>query len=65
MDINPGQRLRITGGTLRGPDYMDQVVGDPLTPETRSLVQEQEIYLEEQGQGVELLPPPGLPWKGG
>lgn len=55
MDINPGQRLRITGGTLRGADYMNQVEGDPLTPETRSLVQEQEIYLVVDEANITIL----------
>lgn len=55
MDINPGQRLRITGGTLRGTDYLGQVAGDALTPETRSLVQEQEIFLVVDESNISIL----------
>lgn len=55
MDINPGQRLRITGGTLRGPDYMGQVEGVPLTPETEALVQGQQIYLVVDESNITIL----------
>jgi len=64
--ITHGQQLRITGGTLRGPEYVEQIEGSPLPAETRALVQEQEIYLvvnrsniivlEERGQQT----PPGV-----
>jgi hypothetical protein len=55
LDINPGQRLRITGGTLRGPGYLGQIEGVPLTAETEALVREQSIYLVVDASNIPIL----------
>lgn len=66
LDINPGQRLRITGGTLRGPGYLGQIEGVPLTAETETLVRERPIYLVVDELNITILErgtpqaPPGM-----
>lgn len=55
MDINPGQRLRITGGTLRAPDYLGQVAGDALTGDTRSMAEGEEIFLVVDESNITIL----------
>jgi hypothetical protein len=55
LDINPGQRLRITGGTLRGPGYLGQIEGVPLTAETEALVRERPIYLVVDESNITIL----------
>ncbi len=57
VDINPGQRLRITGGTLRGPDYLGQVPGVPLDQDTRNIAQQQPIFLVVNESDIHIQQP--------
>lgn len=63
VDINPGQTVRIDGGTLRSPDYLPQLGGDPIESDTESLVREQEIFLVTDERNITILeagqPQPG------
>lgn len=54
-DINPGQTVRITGGTLRGPDHIGQIEGDLLEDDTEELLREQEIFLVVDEEDIEIL----------
>jgi hypothetical protein len=62
-DINPQQRLRITGGTLRDESYLGEMPGDPLDQDTERLAREQEIFLVVDESNIEILqggePQPG------
>lgn len=64
IDINPGQRLRIEGGTLRDASYLPQLGGaTPLDDSTRQAVEAQPIYLVVDEDEIEILeggePQPG------
>lgn len=54
-DINPGQTLRITDGTLRGPSYLGEIPGVPLDADTESMASGQEIFLVVDERNIEIL----------
>lgn len=45
VDINPGDELRIDGGTLHDPSFLPDVPGVPLDADTRALAEDQEAFL--------------------
>ena len=63
VDINPQQTLRITGGTLRDASYIPQIEGAPLDDNTRAILEEQQIFLVVDEDGMEVAaggePQPG------
>lgn len=64
VDLNPGQRLRITGGTLRDASHLPQIEGEtPLDATTRQAIEEQPIFLVVDEDDIEILeggePQPG------
>lgn len=62
-DINAGQTLRITGGTLRDSSYLPQLAGDPLDDDTRRILENQEVFLVVDEADIEVVdggqPPTG------
>lgn len=62
-DINPGQRLRLTGGTLRDASYLSDMPGEPLDQETERMAREQDIFLVVDERNIQILeggePQPG------
>jgi hypothetical protein len=58
IDINPGQRLRVTGGTLRAPRDLGQIPGVPLDADTQRLAEQQDIFLVVDERNVEILERP-------
>lgn len=63
LDINPQQTVRITDGTLRSPDYLGQIPGDPLEADTEQLVRDQEIFLVVDERNISILEG-GVPQEG-
>lgn len=64
VDVNPGQRLRIDGGTLRDAGHLPQLEGErPLDDTTRRAIEEQPIFLVVDEDDIEVLaagePQPG------
>lgn len=55
MDINPGATLRIDGGTLRQPDDLANLSGEPLDPETENIARQQEIFLIVDQSDIQVL----------
>lgn len=62
-DINPGQTLRIEGGTLRDATHLGELEGRPLDADTRRIAEQQEIFLVVDERRIEILeggePQPG------
>ena len=45
IDINPGQTLSITGGTLHDRSYIGNIGGEPVDDDTLAILEEQPIFL--------------------
>ena len=62
-DINPGQRLQVTDGTLRDATFLPDIPGAPLDETTRNIAEEQELFLVVDEGNIEVLeagsPQPG------
>lgn len=62
-DINPGQTLRVTGGTLRAPSYLSELPGMPLDAQTEATAREQDVFLVVDERNLDVLergtPQPG------
>lgn len=62
-DINPGQRLRITGGTLRDATFLPDISGEPLETSTEELAEDQDVFLVVDESDITVLeggtPQPG------
>lgn len=58
VDINPGQRLRITSGTVRDAAYLPQLPGDTLTSDTEAVVRDQPVYLVVNEDNITFLDRP-------
>lgn len=54
-DINPGQRLRITGGTVRDAGAVEDLRGDTLEPDTQRLLEQQQVFLLVPEGNIEIL----------
>ena len=55
IDINPGQRLRIREGVLCDATYLQQIPGEALDPDTKRLIEEQQVFLVVQEEAIEIL----------
>ena len=55
LDINQGQNLRITSGTLRDATATPEIPGDALDADTRALLEQQPIFLLVNEDNVEIL----------
>ncbi|QQN73442.1 hypothetical protein [Croceicoccus sp. YJ47] len=55
LDINPGQRLSITGGTIREAGEMTDVEGVPLDEDTRNVLADQEIFLIVDEANIDII----------
>ena len=53
-DINPGQMLRITDGTLRDASYLPQLPGAALDARTRRTAEEQQVFLVVDDRNIEI-----------
>lgn len=58
LDINPGQRLRVTEGMVRGATFIEQIPGEPLDPDTMGILREQDAYLVVDESNIEILSRP-------
>jgi hypothetical protein len=54
-DINPGQRLRISQGMIRDRNFLSQMPGRQLKPDTQQIIQEQDAYLVVDEDNIEIL----------
>jgi hypothetical protein len=59
VDINPGQRLRVTEGMLRDNGSVGQLPGQPLDADTRRILADQQIFLVVHEDNIEILSRPG------
>jgi hypothetical protein len=55
MDINAGQRLQISGGTIRAGGEMTDVEGAPLDDDTRAILADQDAFLIVDEARIEIL----------
>lgn len=55
IDINAGQRLRITGGTVRNPSEVTNIPGVPLDNDTMQAMQGQPAVLVVDENNIEIL----------
>ncbi len=55
IDINPGQRLRISGGTLRAPSYLSEMPGKSIDQDTRNIVDGLTAFLAVDESNIEIL----------
>ena len=62
-DINPGQTLDVTQGTLRDSSYLAELPGEPLDADTEEIARQQPIFLVVDERYIEVLeggePQPG------
>jgi hypothetical protein len=54
MDINPGQRLSITGGTIRNPAEVETLPGVPLDDDTIDAMEGQQAVLVVDEDNIEI-----------
>ena len=55
MDINAGQKLRISGGTVRNPADVENLPGVPLDQDTINAMQGQEAVLVVDESNIEIV----------
>jgi hypothetical protein len=55
IDINVGQRLRITGGTIRNPADVSNIPGVPLKNDTIQTMQGQQAVLVVDEDNIEII----------
>lgn len=55
LDINAGQTLQISGGTIRAGGEMTEVEGAPLDADTRAVLAEQDAFLIVDEARIEIL----------
>lgn len=55
VDINAGQNLRITGGTLMDATANPDIPGEPLDADTKALLAQQPIFLLVDEKNIEIL----------
>ena len=55
VQFRVGQRVVITGGTLRGPEYVGQVQGQPLDAALQQRLRERQMYLEVDEANVAVV----------
>ncbi|MBI1401972.1 MAG: hypothetical protein GC147_02000 [Porphyrobacter sp.] len=57
IDINPGQTLRITGGTVRNPSDVANLPGDALDADTKAAMQGQQAVLVVNEANIDIAQP--------
>ncbi|WP_126173061.1 hypothetical protein [Altericroceibacterium xinjiangense] len=55
VDIDPGQRLAITEGMIRDATFIPQIPGEDLDPDTRRILDEQDVFLVVDEANIENL----------
>lgn len=55
LDINAGQQLRISGGTIRDASSLSDVEGRVLDADTRKIVGEQKVIMVVDEKNIEIL----------
>ncbi len=55
LDINAGQTLQISGGTIRAGGEVTEVEGAPLDDDTRAVIADQEAFLIVDEARIEIL----------
>ncbi|WP_375290114.1 hypothetical protein [Qipengyuania sp.] len=55
LDINPGQTLRISGGTIRNPADVENLPGVPMDQDTINAMQGQEAVLVVDESNIEIV----------
>lgn len=55
VDIDAGQRLRISGGTIRAGGEVGELEGAPLDDDTRAVLAEQDVFLIVDEARIEIL----------
>ena len=55
LDINPGQRLQVTGGMIREGGDVGDVDGVPLDADTRAVLQDQAAFMMVDESNIEIL----------
>lgn len=58
LDINAGQRLRVTKGMIRDATFLSQIPGRTLDADTKRIVQDQDAYLIVNEDNIEILSRP-------
>jgi hypothetical protein len=58
-DINPGARLSLSDGTLRGPQDLSELRGRPLDADTEQIALAQEAFLVIDERYIEIVRPAG------
>tara|TARA_R110002072_G_scaffold22383_10_gene78127 strand:+ start:14318 stop:14848 length:531 start_codon:yes stop_codon:yes gene_type:complete len=58
MDINPGQRLQISAGTVTSPTSIGDLPGDELDADTRRIAEEQEVFLVVDEDDMQIIERP-------
>ena len=54
-DINPGQQLRIREGMIRDATFISQLPGAPIDPDTRRILENQDVFLVVSERNIEIL----------
>ena len=55
VDIDPGQVLRVEQGTLRDRTALPEIPGEPLDQDTKTIAEQQPIFLVVDEQYIEIL----------
>ena len=55
MDINAGQTLRLTGGTVRNPADIENMPGVPLDQDTKNAMQGQDAVLVVDERNIDIV----------
>ena len=55
LDINPGQRLQISGGTIREGGDVTEVDGAPIDDDTRAVIADQAAFMLVDEAQIEIL----------
>ncbi|MDP8913673.1 MAG: hypothetical protein M3N39_08885 [Pseudomonadota bacterium] len=55
LDINSGQRLRVSKGMLRDSSSIGSIPGEPLDADTKKILADQSIFLVVDEDNIEIL----------
>ncbi|WP_299307007.1 hypothetical protein [uncultured Croceicoccus sp.] len=55
LDINPGQRLSVSGGTIREAGEMTDVEGVPLDEDTRNVLADQDVFMIVDEANIDII----------
>ena len=59
VDVNPGQRLRLSEGMLRDATSVGTIPGKPLDEDTKKILADQRIFLVVHEDNIEIRSRPG------